>query len=752
MQAGELAFSDVQAFTSRVLVNGIQRPVMSWSVDRDLVGDLPEQVVAGGGVAQAGGSITWGSDLDVDTGAVNPWNPSTGWIPKEGDAVQILAGDGLTEWSQFVGVIDSSSGDIGGGFSSKIIDRIDDFSRKVRLPALVDVMPPVDVSLEFRRFRLSPRFYVMTAMRRAGFHVTPAPEAACALDVPAVGSMWPLIGDMLTCRRGSNPEESPMWPGGLFVRDVTSSYAPNVARSGALPVQLTMQRGPEHTGVARIRVLYGASVVVLSVTATQAQAWVNGVNVVSIPVTSACIISYLFKNGSVQIRSSQGQAASGSAAWSVTTLMSIIEVIGDEASHFNGVQVSNPQPWHEFASLGFTPSARITTGVMHDTLEACPATGDQSARDLLHEISQALLWPFWIDETGMAKAIQSDALRGQAPVQTVTTLDDIRSLSWRRDLLGARSEIITSYDEWTISRSNDYSVELWRSTEAVVLLTGQRHESLVEPPAGEVWLMVDETLTVPGVSPLTDANKGVGSVAGGVYTNGVSEEWAPLPSAVKLSVGLTKVTEGIWRFAAAAVGTIPAGWQVELRTWSSTFAGRTSLWPYWWDNQLPIIRGKGKAVPTKKTRNPTIAGTIGPVLELDCKHWATGHLASNRTRVVDEVTNFVSGQVVNPQPVITGMRVGFDPRRQLGDVITVSSPDFMGVELRALITGLSTNAGGSYSQELSVRIISVETTFTTYAGFAEAWGPTADYDTFAAAWDTVSTYTDLNNDPLRGNN
>ncbi|ALQ32204.1 hypothetical protein ATC04_17785 [Arthrobacter sp. YC-RL1] len=143
------------AYTSRVLVNGVVRPHLSWSVDRDLVGDLPEQVVAAGGVAQASGSIVWASDEDVSDGGRNPWNPSTGWIPAEGDKVQIFAGDGTSEWSQFVGVIDSSTGDIGGGFQSKIVDRIDDFSRKVRLPALVDVMPPVEGQTAFRRFRLS---------------------------------------------------------------------------------------------------------------------------------------------------------------------------------------------------------------------------------------------------------------------------------------------------------------------------------------------------------------------------------------------------------------------------------------------------------------------------------------------------------------------------------------------------------------------------------------------------------------------
>lgn len=751
MQAGVLIGSDVMAYTSRVLVNGVARPHLSWSVDRDLVGDLPEQVVAAGGVAQASGNIVWASDKDVSDGGRNPWNPSTGWIPAEGDKVQIFAGDATSEWSQFVGVIDSSTGDIGGGFQSKIVDRIDDFSRKVRLPALVDVMPPVEGQTAFRRFRLSPRFYVTTAMRRAGFNVVAPAEVGCVVDLPAVGSLWPLVGELIRCARGTDAALSPLWPDGIHVADANAAYRPASPRAGDKPVQLTLNIAPEHSGTASVQVIYGGSNVILRTTATHVLFLIGGVGTLcSVPWTGGVIAQALFFNGSVTLRTSAGQTATGTGAWTNSTLMSEVRLVADPGSRVNGVQVSHPtQPWHDFASLNFTPTARVVTGTMHDTLMAAPATRDQSAADLLSEVGQCLLWPFWIDETGAAKAIQSDALRGQASVQTVTTLDDIRSLSWRKDLLGARSEIITSYDTWTINRSTTYSVELWSSSESVVMSSAGEHVSLIEEPDGEAWLEVDEQLTVPGVNSLADANRGIGSIAGGIYTDGATEEWATLPSAKKLDVALLKISDGAWKLKHTA-GTLAAGNQVELRTWSSTFTGRTELWPYQWDKQLPVLRGKGKAVRTNKTRTPTIVGNIGPILEHDCKHWGTGHLDNNETRVVDAVTDFISTQVVTPQPVITGMRLGFDPRRQLGDVITVQSRTLMGVELKCLIVGLNTSAGGSFDQEVAVRVIEATSMFTTYADFAAAWGPTADYNSFAAAWDAVSTYKDFDDTPRRG--
>ena len=58
MQAGSLVTSNVMAFTSRVLVNGVEREVESWSIGRDLQGDLPSGLGGGNGVTQATAQVT----------------------------------------------------------------------------------------------------------------------------------------------------------------------------------------------------------------------------------------------------------------------------------------------------------------------------------------------------------------------------------------------------------------------------------------------------------------------------------------------------------------------------------------------------------------------------------------------------------------------------------------------------------------------------------------------------------------------
>lgn len=749
MQAGEIVGADVMSYVSRVLVNGIERPVLSWNVGRALVGELPDQVVAAGGVSQASGTIAW-ADREVSDGTLNPWNTSTGWIPRDGDSVQIFAGDGVSEWSQFVGVIDSSSGDIGGGMTSQIIDRSDNFSRAVSVTALLADMPPFVDGGEFLHVGVTTVFHADMAFRASGFYATPRREFGAVLDVPLQGSCWPHIGITKVCGRSTNPNGPPVdfraaW--GRCFGDMQATYEPASPRSGSQPVQITFMIGPNHANTTYVRCYYGTGTVELRAANGLREAWVNGAKVASLSAPDSTLVQLLFKNGTAELRANTGQTATGTASLGTTALMDNIMVYAHPDARIAGVQVSHPDiPEREFASLGFTPTAIIEAGHLHGTASAAPAFNDMPARELLDGYSKALLRPMWIDETGVAKTVASDILRAQAPARTFTTLDDIRGLSWESSLLGVRSEVRAKYQYPTVSASRFHSLTAWENTTSEVLTSGETREFVVEPASGADWVMVDTVLTVPGTDSVNGMNKGLGSIAGGVYTNGLEEQWAP--AAGKLNIDLQKLSASKWVLTHEAVDVAP-GWQVEPRTVSPEFSGGTALWPSWWGKSLPIMRCKALIAWSELTRTPTIAGTNGPALEHDFGYWAASRY---QTDVIDAITSYIAEQVSAPQPTITSLRVGFDPRLQLGDVITVSSPDFLGVELRCLIVDMDTSAGLTYEQSLGVRVISATSTFTTYGEFSAAWGPVADYTSFAAAWDAISTYADFNNEPLRGAN
>lgn len=715
MQAGTFIRSDVQALSSRVLVDGTERAFTSWNVDRDLSSDLPAGVAGGNGITQATGQIVW-AGRDVESGARNPWNRSTGWIPPEGSKVEIYAGDGVTEWKQFTGVIDNTSGSIGSSFSSKIIDRIDDLSERAKLPSLVDVMPPVEKTGPWRRFRLTPLWAAMMALRRSGFYATPAVETNSVFDVPAFGGMWPYQGNMLTCHRQSTEDLAPITPFSTHVADVYARYEPTSNLAGTATVQLTMKVAAQHAGIASLQVMYGGSYLTLRATGTRNYAMINGVVVAEIPRSGAEVLQAIFKNGNAQIRSSSGQNASGNAAWGVSVTMSEVRVIADADSVVNGFIVSHPTAQAEFANLGWKPTAHIINGVMHGAMAGLRATKDGSARELLDDISGSLLWPYWIDELGVMQMLASDFLRAQAPALKLTTLDDIRELSWQRDLLGRRKSVIASYDKATINRRSDYSLPVWESGESVVLQSGESHATIIDP-GQEEWLMVDTAWKT--IAQAEQLNKGVGSWIGGVYTDGVSEIWTNTEGQGQQATYKLELTgEGVYKATATAL-SLDAGKQVELRSVSRDITTGSVLWPFWWDKSLPIIRAKGKFVTDKVDRPPVAASNAAaPILEHDCGLWATGNNPDEETLVVDRIAGFLAEQTTNPHPTITGLSVGFDPRIQLGDVVLISSPKFMGVELTCLIVGKNSSASSSgYRMELSVRVLAATTTMTTYAEY-----------------------------------
>lgn len=737
--------SDVRSYRSRVLVNGVERTHLSWRLGRDLLSDLPEQVSASAGITQASGTIRWGTRDDV-SGVVTPWNPSSGWVPTEGDRVQIFVSHGTMEWQQFEGVVDDVEGDSSEyGLTSKIVDRIDDFSRPVNLPSIIGVMPPIEPADPFRRVGITPRYHLMVAMRRAGYFVTPPAEFGVVASIPAVGSMWPLTGTCLSCVAVTNPGLTPQ-QSGIYMSNATANYSPSTARAAGTTTQVTLCTDGVNPGVQAVTLYYGATAVALRVGGGNVSVRVNGTPIISADTSGATIFQVLLKSGSARLRTNAGTDSSAAySPGSGSTEMTRVNVYADSDARFNGVQVSHPtQVSHEFASVGFTPTATVATGDMHDALAASAATQEVTCRDHLEDIGQSLLIPFWLDEKGHARAVQSDLLRAQGAAQIVNTRDDVTRLSWSRNLLGARSQVSANYDEMEVVTRRDYSLEVWASGETVSLGSGEEHLQIAQSPDDELWVMVDESLTVPGVTPLADANKGIGSMSGGVYTDGVNEAWATLPADPRLAVSLSRVNEGTWRFKFVA-GELEPGKRVELRTWSSTFSGNTELWPYYWDKELARLRAKGRVRRMRKTRTPSIIGDRGPQLVLECGSWATGHLESNRTRVVDAIVDYVSSQVINPQPVIQDLGVIADPRRQLGDVVIIRSEKLLGVELRCLIVGVNNEfTRQGFRQSLSVRIISFRRLSVTYSEWDQQ-SPTQTYSEFTAL--SAQTYEQFTSTP-----
>lgn len=712
MQSGDFLGGDVTELKSRVLVNGVERRHVSWSTDRELSGDLPVQVTAMSGITQATGTVVWAEVSDVLDKPNNPWDSNTGWIPSRGDRVDIYAGDGTNEYKQFTGIIDKTTGSIGEGFQSTIIDDYDQLSKLVTQEPLLNKMPPVTAGDPFLGVGLVYTYYVDKAMRSSGFFTTPSREPNSVAYIPCQGGMWPHLGVVTTARTisGASYPSNYFSPWGFAVGDFVMLLNPVSPQSISAPVQLTMVVAPSSNGYAIVRAQYGASYVELYVDASwNVHARLNGSSVASFAMSGKGgsdnrVVQMLVKGGVFTVRSSNGQSATGSASFSGSTLMSAVRLDGSTSARVSGMQVSHPTEAYEFRDLSFKPSAIINVAntTFMDVPNVLPPVDKQPAVDLLSEISEATLSPMWINELGVLQFWPALSLRGRASRQTLSTLNDILDLQWEDSILGSRSLVVTKYEEPALKFSLFRNIQLSVGSGGT-MGSSEVSEDFINIPDNEVWVGVDDNPVTLRTSNWALYNKPERSFVGGFFSSSGS---ATSETGLSYSQNFSKVNLTTYKLT-QTVGALPA--DVEFNT--STSPTATALWENKRNKPLWDIRGHAKAEYADREYTSTVPGGTGPTLVHDGGKWVTSNTAV-------AISDFLATETAVPKPVITGLEVTYDPRRQLGDVVTIESNKFMGVSMEALIVGVSNSAGSDgFTQSLSVRIISVTKNGLTYAQY-----------------------------------
>lgn len=736
MQGGSLISNDVLSLNARITVAGVDRLHESWHISRDLVGDLPDQVAAVSGIRQATGSIVWAEQPDVTDMSANPWNTSTGWVPKTGEQVIIRVGDGITTWNQFVGVIDETTGGAGESMESSIVDYIDYLNREINHTTVFRNHPPKSEGGDYLAVGMGPPYAVDRAMRSCGFNATPRLESGSLLSVPAQISVWPERGSII--KSVTHPvNHHTTW--GWCVSDINTSYTPNSSATRSTPVQLTATIAADHAGTFTLDAVYGSDFIRLMVTPARGVIGrLNGTNVASLASMGAdTVVTLLVKSGVWTIKTASA-TATGSLAVPAGSDLTVINAVADSSSRVAGLQVSKPTLATEFASINHTPGFNQSSLNLSGRMSVLRSVTPRPAIDYLTEISKATLSPFWFAENGGAKMISSDLLTSSPSVQTVTTLNDITKLSWASNRLGVRSKVIVQYQDLALRQSKYSNVTLWQGS-GETLESGQDAAYFATEPADEDWAEID-TGAVASAGGITAFNQGRGSWVN-AYLEDSSGGWSD-GSAYVTWDPITQITNETRLFHAVAK-TLPAGRTLVLGIpddpgYLLRFRGMG----------MPILRGRGKSVWTDQRAISAIAGPSGfPELTHDAGPWLTESWTDRFPMIV---ADYIAGQVSVDRPTITGMEVIYDPRRQLGDVITISSPTYMGVELTALIVGVRNSAGDDFKQSLTVRVITAKSTFTTYAAHEAAYSDSLTYEQWRLLYPDTTTYAGFNADPLRG--
>lgn len=734
--------SGVAALKSRVLVNGFAREVESWSVSRELNGDLPEQVVSASGITQATGSVVWASEDTVTDGGLNPWNRSTGWIPSKGDRVEIFVLDGAVERIQFTGVIDKSTGDIGNGFQSDLIDDYDRLSAHITHEALLRLMPPLEHGGLYRGVGLLSTFYVDLAMRAGGFYCTPQQEPNAVVFAPCQGGMWPHSGTVLEAGSFDGTQrhaENRQAPWGFAICNALIRYRVRYSEPSSTPLQITFMVGLDHAESASVGVHYDSGsefrVTASSDRSVAVHSIVGGVTVEvcrlpSSDMSGSTVVCAMLKSGIVTLRNSSGKVATGSFDGLAGNTSSVLVAARPEA-RIAGIQANHPTSTYlELRPSRFVPTAVINTNdVSHlGAMGACYAIDNVPAVDLLTEISQATLSGMWIDESGVLQFVPSMVLRNKPAMGAVTTLDDIFSLGWEDSLLGSRSKVTVAVKVPSITTSRYQNVELYRGSGAV-LDSEETIEEIAEPASDEAWVMPDESFTRVGTYNWPPYNARRGTFVGVYYS---SDGQATSETDLSTAITMEKLGVNTYKFTHTA-GAYPAGVEANL----STSPSHADLWENRRSQPLPLIGGGGRVQWSDSEVTPEGPFGVGPELRLEAGIWVAPVIAEN-------IATFLQNQTSSPKPTITGMEVSYDPARKLGDSLVIESETLMGVFMKVLVVGIDNAASSDgFTQSLTVRVIGVTTKYQTYAEF-NASGGELSYQQWQALGPVPETYSQFN--------
>lgn len=736
MQIGNLTQDDAFEHYTKVHVNGVERDVDSVSVTHEIAGDLPSPIAAVSGISFGVGSITFSATKDVTTMGVTPFNSSSGWTPRKGDTVEIFEGDGSSWWQVFSGIIDSASGDTTGSISAEVVSNVDRLNRSFRHEPLQRVMPPrTRGEAEYRGVGLTHMYFVDAALRAAGYYALPPKVGRVGVSVPLQSSLWPETGVLVASKIGG--VSGGAWvtnhqgDGALAVANVDATYHAAVRESRGSTLEISLNVADGHGGGATVTVQAGTGDITVSYGAQSLSVSANGSLVATAPLAGGRVTVALNRS-TCEIRSSRGAVATGTLPFSVAeAVLGQVTLRASSESRIAALQVGYVAAADRWKYVDFTPSARynISKSLTFSIMDASPLIEKVKVKDFLAQLAEATLSAMWIDEKGMLQWAAGAALTAAAPAKKVTTADDVLALRWVDDSLQERSQVTVAYRVPACTRSRYDNVLLYQGS-------GESRESsqytatFIKADTDVDWISdITPPLVLGNPGAVTLANSGHGSIAGGIITDSRSgQEGVAEPTAVGLmSVKFKKVTSNTYKYE-ETVGQVPAGKKV----FTSFHTYSTSIWRRWWGQALPIFRGFGKT----DWVDAEISGDASPhewagALVHDLGVWVARE-GSEKT-IPERVLAFLVRQCSSPDPYVTGLEILPDPRLQVGDVLEVESPQYLGVTFTGLVVKAERafDDGGA-SLSVTIRLLSMESDFLSYEAWDEAYPGVLNYQAFSA--------------------
>lgn len=687
---------------------------------REMVGDLPPEVSFVGGSASATATLT----IDQPAVSEHPLT-STDAATVLAQTIEVEAGFGGSTVRLFTGTAREWSMDDAGMVQTiKAADGADLLAAPVTLPPFGSIGQGAPLTRSLRRYPTNSAAVVVAALHACGVRVTPAGSSTTVARVPLVGGFLPdpdqgstfptgpgvtdgvtwlsngpfgpcptMAGGALTVRPG---KAAPWVESMAFALEVWVDATPQAATRTLFDVKLTKSGGHVRLQMSP------ANVLTVEGRSVGAGSWSTIASALTLSVDT-------FGWHRVALRFAWG--GDGSLWWDTTTATTTsfwagmtqppesptieVDVVPD--GHLQGLVVAysaQGMAWSPTAPT-FTSAATISAGALD--MDVLPTIAGTVAWDLIKAVTGAELGQAGFDESGrFVFRSRSDINAVTTPVETIDTAT-AANVRGRVTTAGIRTRVTASLPRPWFRRSYPATSPHVPPTLA---------QDVLSIPVGIVEQVV------PVSTPLLIEDSFVG-----VYSS---------PSSIEseAAAGMVLCTDaagaGLFTGSTVLASVRPLGsGAVVLRTrnysgstlyavwpsaWSASSYGTSPGGPSLWLFGPTLASGEDLTSLAIDVRNPTAAASWGDrTYELPVSSWP-GSPSS--------VTALATGLLADldgPRVLLDPIEVPADPRRQLGDVITLHDVQGVWADMLARVvsirTRLSRDVEGTMTQTLGLRAL-----------------------------------------------
>lgn len=284
--------------------------------------------------------------------------------------------------------------------------------------------------------------------------------------------------------------------------------------------------------------------------------------------------------------------------------------------------------------------------------QATPSIRDESARDVMDDIAEAICASWWVDEDGNCQFRDMKALSEGSMVRAYKFDSDVSEYQLSGEDTANRDAVQVKYSAVAVSKNQQPRVRVYEGRGATIS-PEDRHDELITPRDGNEWLSTDWSLSR--------------------YNANTSDLSA-------LSWYGVSVKEGTGSTRQRMEYVNP--WTYIFKAWVADGASDDFSAQYEVNkNKFPLIQARGfiQFTPTSKRYGSSTALT--PFVH-DGGRWVTS------PTVADRIGNYLLDLSSNPIPM-RSLTVIYSPKIRLGDVIMIDSGDLSYTTRKLLVTQVS---------------------------------------------------------------